>query len=371
MQIIKKIKLSDDLRSSAARYLAALICVIVVGVVLIAAQGADVTKAFATILKGAFGSKTGFGSTLRYVMPCMMLGIAAAVAFKTGVYNMGIEGQMYFGSLVAALVGYQISLPAGIHALVCILAGGIAGVLWGLIPALAKMIFNVSEMIVTMMMNYVALLLTEYIVQWVILGGMNVAGTVVLETKSVLSTARLPVLIKGTTASTGLFIAFAITIAVYILFKYTFLGYELKQVGENIKFSRVGGINVSRIFLLIFIISSFISGVVGSVEIIGPYKRFAARYASNLPWEGIMIAFISKHKPLAIIVVSCIWGALRAGALSLERTMAINKMTIYILQMLFVLFVSVDFDIIGRKLSGLITVLKKQAGEERKINVVN
>jgi simple sugar transport system permease protein len=88
MQIIKKINLSDDLRSSAARYLAALICVIIVGMALIAAQGADVTKAFAAILKGAFGSKTGFGSTLRYVMPCMMLGIAAAVAFKTGVYNM-------------------------------------------------------------------------------------------------------------------------------------------------------------------------------------------------------------------------------------------------------------------------------------------
>jgi simple sugar transport system permease protein len=296
----------------------------------------------------------------------MMLGIAAAVAFKTGVYNMGIEGQMYFGSLVAAIVGYQISLPAGIHTLVCILAGGVAGVLWGLIPALAKMIFNVSEMVVTMMMNYIALLLTEYIVQWAILGGMNVAGTVVLETENVLATARLPVLIKGTTVNTGLFIAFAIAIAVYILFKYTFLGYELKQVGENIKFSKVGGINVSKIFLLIFIISSFISGIAGSVEIIGPYKRFAANYAANLPWEGIMISFISKHKPLAIIAVSFIWGALRAGALSMERTMTINKMTIYILQMLFVLFVSVDFNMIGRKLSSLTTVLKKRTGEEIK-----
>jgi simple sugar transport system permease protein len=278
---------------------------------------------------------------------------------------MGIEGQMYFGSLVAALAGYQISLPAGIHALVCILAGGIAGVLWGIVPALAKMFFNVSEMVVTMMMNYIALLLTEYLIQWVILGKMNVASTVVLETPDVLPTARLPVLIKGTTASTGLFIAFAIAIAVYILFKYTFLGYELKQVGENIKFSKVGGINVRKIFLLIFIISSFISGVAGSVEITGPYKRFGANFAGNMPWEGIMISFISMHKPIAIIAVSFIWGALRAGAMSLERTMAINKMTIYILQMLFVLFVSVDFDMIGRTLKQLATVLKKQAGVKK------
>ena len=360
MKMLKKISLSDDLRSSVARYLSALICVMAVGAVLIAAQGEDPAKALATILKGAFGSKTGFGSTLRYMMPCMMLGTAAAVAFKTGVYNMGIEGQMYFGSLVAAVLGYSISLPTGVHALVCILAGGIAGVLWGLIPALAKMFFNVSEMVVTMMMNYIALLLTEYIVQWVILVGMNVAGTTVLETESVLATARLPVFIQGTTASSGLFIAFAIAIAVYILFKYTFLGYELKQVGENIKFAKVGGINVSKIFLLIFIISSFISGVVGSVEIIGPYRRFAANYAGNLPWEGIMISFISKHKPLAIIAVSFIWGALRSGALSLERTMSINRMTILILQMLFVLFVSVDFDMIGRKLRDLAKVVKNR-----------
>jgi simple sugar transport system permease protein len=364
--MIKKISRSDDLRSEATRYLAALICVMAVGAALIAAQGVNPVNAFATIIKGAFGNKAGFGSTLRYMMPCMMLGIAAAVAFKTGVYNMGIEGQMYFGSLVAALAGYQISLPTGVHALVCILVGGAAGVLWGLIPALAKMFFNISEMVVTIMMNYIALLFTEYLIQWVILGKMNVASTVVLETPDVLPTARLPVLIKGTTASTGLFIAFALAIAVYILFKHTFLGYELKQVGENIKFSKVGGINVSNIFLLIFIISSFVSGIAGTIEILGPYKMFGANYASNLPWEGIMISFISKHKPLAIIAVSFIWGALRSGALNMERTMTINKMTIYILQMLFVLFVSVDFNMIGRKLKGLTTVLKKQTGEEGK-----
>lgn len=362
MKVIKKINLSDDLRSEVVRYLAALLCVIAVGAVLIAAQGVDPLKAFGTIIKGAFGSKAGFGSTLRYMMPCTMLGIAAAVAFKTGVFNMGIEGQMYFGSLVAALVGYNIALPAGVHTFVCILAGGIAGVLWGLIPALAKMFFNVSEMVVTMMMNYIALLLTEYIVQWVILGGMNVAGTTVLETKDVLETARLPVLIKGTSASTGLFIAIAVAIAVYILFKYTFLGYELKQVGENIKFSKVGGVNVKKTFLLIFIISSFISGVVGSVEIVGPFRRFSANYAGNMPWEGIMISFISKHKPLAIIVVSFIWGALRTGAMSMERTMPISKMTVYILQMLFVLFVSVDFNMIGEKLKSLTSAFRKRAG---------
>jgi simple sugar transport system permease protein len=362
MRTLKRVRLSDEVRSEAIRYIAALICVMLSGAILIGAQGDNPGQALVELAKGACGSRVAFGSTLRYVMPCIMLAIAAAVAFKTGIWNMGIEGQMYFGSLVAAVVGYYISLPPVIHQIVCILAGGAAGLLWGLIPALAKMLFNVSEMIVTMMMNYVALLLTEYVVQWVIMGGMSVAGTVVLETEDVLATARLPVLIKGTSASTGLFIAIAIAIAVYILFKYTFLGYELKQVGENTRFSKVGGINVPKIFMLIFFISSFISGVAGSIEIIGPYKRFGANYAGNLPWEGIMISFISKHKPLAIIFVSFIWGALRAGAMNLERTMGVNKMTVYILQMLFVLFVSVDFGMIGRKLKEFITFINRRGG---------
>lgn len=364
MKTDKKLRLSDGFKKAALRYVAAILCVVVAGAILIAVQGVDPLAAFGMILKGAFGSKSGFGSTLRYMMPCIMLGIAAAVAFKTGVFNMGIEGQMYFGSLAAALVGYKLSLPPVIHTFVCIIVGGLAGVAWGMIPALAKMFFNVSEMVVTMMMNYIALLVTEYIVQWVILGGMNVAGTVALETEDVLETARLPVLIKGTSASTGLFIALFIAAAVYVLFKYTYLGYELKQVGENLKFSKIGGVNVSRIFLMIFIISSFISGVVGSVEIIGPYKRFSANYAGNLPWEGIMISFISKHDPIAIVIVSFIWGALRAGAMSLERSMSINKMTIYIIQMLFVLFVSVDFDMIRDRLRALSA--KKSLPAERR-----
>jgi simple sugar transport system permease protein len=271
---------------------------------------------------------------------------------------------MYVGSLVAAILGYKLALPAGVHTFACILAGGFAAALWGFLPALAKMIFNVSEMVVTMMMNYVALLLTEYIVQWVILGGVRKAGTVVMETQTISDSARLPVLIKGTTASTGIFIALAIAVSVYILFKYTIQGYELKQVGENRKFARVGGVNVSKTFLLIFIISSFISGVVGSVEIVGPYRRFGANYASNLPWEGIMISFIAKHRPLAIIGVSFIWGALRAGALALERSMNINRMTIFILELIFVLFVSVNYKMIWKKIRGLLSAVRGRVRKE-------
>ena len=145
-------------RQTAIRYLCALILVTVVGMLLIKLQGENPGNAFALILKGGFGSINGFGSTLRYMMPCILLGTSAAVAFKTGVYNMGIEGQMYVGSLTAALVGGVVGISSGIHVLLAILSGALAGMLYALIPALLKLLFDVSEMVTTMMMNYIALL---------------------------------------------------------------------------------------------------------------------------------------------------------------------------------------------------------------------
>lgn len=348
-------------RQTAIRYLCALILVTVVGMLLIKLQGENPGNAFALILKGGFGSINGFGSTLRYMMPCILLGTSAAVAFKTGVYNMGIEGQMYVGSLTAALVGGVVGISSGIHVLLAILSGALAGMLYALIPALLKLLFDVSEMVTTMMMNYIALLGTEFFVQWILLGDVA-ASNVAIETPKILESAELPTLIKGTSSSTGLFIALIVAVAIFVLFRYTIPGYELKQVGENPRFARAGGVNVSRTFLVIFLLSSLIAGTAGAIEVVGPYKKFTANYAGNLPWEGIMISFISRHSPLAIIVVSFIWGGLRAGGLYMERYTSLNKLTIYILQMLFVLFVSIDFQMVGRWIKRTYgKVLRKEA----------
>lgn len=355
--------INDDFIRTAVRYTVALVMVIIAGTIFILVQGEDPLNAFRLIINGAFGNRAGWGSTLRYMMPCILLGTAAAVAFKTGVYNMGIEGQLYIGALVAAWIGYSVELPALLHILLCIMGGGIAGMLWALIPTLLKLFFNLSEMVITMMMNYLALLGTEFIVRWLILEG--VGGSVVIETPNINNSASLPALIKGTSSNTGLFIALAVGLGVFILFKYTFMGYELKQVGENLKFAKIGGVNVVKMFMSIFMISSFIAGLTGAIEIIGPYKRFGASFAKNLPWEGIMISFISRHSPLAIIVVSFVWGALRAGAMNMERFTTLNKMTIYVLQMLFVLFVSVDYELLWRKIKTVLRGLERQLGETR------
>ena len=336
--------LTGDFKISAARYVIAILLTLLLGSVLIMAYGESPLTAIHYIIKGSFGSKMSIGSTIRYMTPCVLLATAAAVAFKSGVLNMGLEGQLYFGSLVAAVVGYNFHLPAGIHLVVCLLAGALAGVIYALIPAFLKLLINVDEMVSTLMLNFIAVSMTDYIVLWKIIGGnVSESGSTAVVTPTIDATAKLPTLIKGITSNYGFFIAIVIAVIVYILYKYTVLGYELKQVGENIKFAKLGGVNTNKTFLIIFIVSGFIAGLCGAIEVTGSYGKFLSGYASNMAWNGIMIAHIANRNPLTIIIVSLIWGALQAGALTMERQTSLNKLTVYIVQMLFVLFISVDY----------------------------
>jgi len=344
MKIFKII--NDETKITCIKYIFALIAVFIIGSILIFLQGEGPFNAFSLILKGAFGSILNFGSTLRYTLPCILIATSAAIAFKSGVFNLGLEGQLYFGALVAAVVGYSYELPSVIHITICLLAAGLAGMLYALIPALLKLLLNVSELITTLMFNFIALLLTEYITMWWIYDGVSSLGSNAIATPTVFSTARLPLVIKGTSASYGIFIALFIALLVYLFYKYTIKGYELKQVGENIKFAKVGGINTKMSFISIFLISGFIAGLCGGIEVSGSFGRFTANFASNMGWDGIMVAYIANNNPISIVIVSFLWGALKSGALNMERLTELNKLTVNILQMLFVLFVSVDYRVL-------------------------
>ncbi|WP_343250695.1 ABC transporter permease [Diplocloster hominis] len=339
----KKWKINEEAESNLIRYAAALLAVLLIGTVLIAVQGENPGKAFAEILKGAFGSKINIGNTLRHTMPCILTAIAAAVAFKSGVNNLGLEGQIYFGALTAAVLGYAFKLPPGVHVIVCLLASGAAGMLYALLPAMLKLIFRVDELISTLMFNFIAVLLTEYITMWWIMGGRGSDGSNAISTPPMAASARLPGLIQGSSASLGIVFALLVAVLVYLFYRYTVKGYELKQVGENIRFARAYGIPVARTFLGIFLMSGFISGLCGGIEMSGSYGSFTAKFITNMGWDGILIAYIARQNPIAIVVVSFLWGALRAGSLQMERMTSLNKLTVNIIQMLFVLFAAIDY----------------------------
>lgn len=332
---------------SVVRYVASFIGVLLIGALLIAAQGEDPINAAVLILEGAFGGLVPLGNTLRWATPCLFTGLAGIIAFKSGVNNLGVEGQMYIGAFVAAVVGYVVELPPVIHAIACLLAAGLAGMVWVAIPALMRLFLRINEYITTMMMNFIATLLCDYIVIWIIIPAAGITTTTA-RTPAIYESAELTTIIPGTTASTGFVLAVVLALLVWALYRYTIVGYELKQVGENLRFAQAGGVNVKSTFLAIFALSGFCAGLCGGVEVTGGYHKYVSNFSTTMGWEGIMLANICNRNPIALIFVSLIWGALKTGAMSMERATTLNRLTVNLLQMIFVLCVAIDYEGIFR-----------------------
>jgi simple sugar transport system permease protein len=345
--------LHPEARVGTVRYIISFLGVLVVGSLLISAQGENALAAAGYIVNGAFGSFRAFGNTLRWATPCLLTGAASIIAFKSGVINLGIEGQMFIGALTAAILGYSFTLPPILHALLCVFMAGMAGMVWVLIPAVMRLFFSISEYVTTMMMNFIATLLCDFIVLWIILPASQ-RTTVTLQTPPIHTGARLATLIRGTSASTGFIIALLVCVGVFLFYKYTIKGYELKQVGENLKFAKTGGVNVNKSFVSIFLFSGFVAGLCGGIEVTGGYYRYVSNFSLTMGWEGILIANISGHNPLAMIFVAFVWGALKTGSMSMERVTSLNRLTVNLLQLIFVLFVSVDYE-------GIFSYFKKKA----------
>ncbi|MDR1885340.1 MAG: ABC transporter permease [Synergistaceae bacterium] len=334
---------SPEVGIGAARYVISFAGVLALGSILILAQGEDPVRAAALIINGAFGNTVSVGNSLRWAMPCMLTGAASIIAFKSGVINLGIEGQMYLGAFTAAVLGSFVDLPPTVHALVCVVGAGVAGVICVIIPALMRLFFSINEYVTTMMMNFIATLFCDYFVVWVI---MPITGitTVTVATPTISKSARLSTLIRGTSCSSGLIIGMAACLSVYFLYKFTIKGYELKQVGENLKFAKTGGVDVKRTFITIFILSGFLGGLSGGVEVTGGYYRYVSGFSYTMGWEGIMIAYICNNNPIGLIFASIVWGALKTGAMSIERGTSLNRLTVNLLQMFFVILVSINYE---------------------------
>lgn len=351
MSDLKKLRihLGSDAKISAAKYVLSLAATFALGAILIAMQGESPAAALSAIISGAFGSKVALGNTLHWAVPCILVGEAALVAFKSGVMNLGLEGQLYFGAFASACAGCFLTLPKGLHPVVCLLAGGLAGLLYALIPAVFKLFFKVDEVVATLLMNYIAIIATELFALMMIVGAKSL-GTTNIMTPLISETAALTTIIPGTSATTGIFVALLVAALVWFLYKYTLTGYELKQVGENIRFAKAGGVNSKKIFLAIFLLSGFIAGLCGAAETTGVNKRFIASFSTNLGWDGVMITRVASNNPAGVVVVSLIWAAFKAGSLQLERVTSLNRYTINLLQALFVLFISIDYGMLYNKL---------------------
>ena len=223
-------------------------------------------------------------------------------------------------------------------------------------------------MISTLMLNYVANIMTEFITLRMIEKAATTPSNNI-QTPNILETAELPSIIPNTYANIGIFIAIAVVVIVYLMYRYTIRGYEFKAVGENLSFSKTNGVNIVGSYLAIFLLSGFVAGMAGGIEILGAHHHFTANFSKNLGWDGVMISMIAVNNPIGVSLVSVLWGILKSGSLNMERMTSLNRFTIILIQALFVLFVSIDyravFDAISNKRKVRLENKKERLMEEK------
>lgn len=313
-----------------------------------------------SVLDGLMNGMTGdFPGTLRWATPLILTGLAVAVAFKAGAWNMGVDGQLYMGAMAATAVSLALaSFPGFILLPITILAGIIAGTLWALLAGFLRTQFGANDVVTTLLLTYVALNFSDYLIH----GPMKSGAYGPAESTNIIpESVWLPKIIADSSVTIGLIIALVIAVVLYILIYRSTLGYELKVVGTNLWFSRYGGIKVKSVYLKAMAISGAISGLAGVIEILGVHHRVPIRFSSGLGFDGIVVSLLASNNPLGVILSGLFFGAFRNGSYNIERLTEVPRAMVIIVQAVIVLMVGMQFIIKLRKQK--ITTSKSQKGK--------
>ena len=290
---------------------------LIAGALLMIPFGYDPLKAYPALFRGAFGSVADIMETLAFATPLMLTAVTFAVGVKTGLFNIGAEGQMYLGAIGATAIAGLIPLPPGLHLAAATLFAMLVSALWALPPALLKIWRGVHEVISTIMFNWIATHLSMYIAIYYLAEPGRAERTV-----PALPSARYPILMEGATLTVVIFVALAFCIGIYIYLWGTKAGYELRLVGENPEAARYAGVDYRRALILSFVIGGLAAGLAGASQIIGRPPTWSL-YATlgnviTLGFDGIGVALIGRNHPIGGIFAAILYGALQHGGRYME-----------------------------------------------------
>ena len=326
----------------------ALLLAFLIGAVLMLLTGDPPLQAYAGLIEGAFGSARGWATTLRKTTPLILTGLSVAIAFKAGLFNIGASGQFIMGTVFSVAVGINFEgLPAWIHLPLALLAGAVGGMLWGAIPGILKVTTGAHEVIVTIMLNYIASLFAG----WTVYAGGSQGQTPgplwdptagpISETADVLASARIPLLFDpALRVHWGIAIAILMAIFMWWLIFKTTVGFEIRTVGLNIKASKYAGIRTGRVIVLAMMLAGAMAGLAGAIETLGVNYKFAPEFSGAVGFDGITIALLGQANPLGVIPAAFLLGALQSGAAKMQFQSGVPVDIIAIIQGLVLLFVA-------------------------------
>ncbi len=316
----------------------ALLATLAIAAALLALGGYPPGDAFAALFRGAFGSWDRFVSfTLVRATPLLLTGLAVAFAFKARVWNIGAEGQLHAGALAAVAVA--VALP-GAHGLVVIpatlLAAAAAGTLWASVPAAMKTGMGVGEVITTLLMNFVALFMAQFLVQ----GPLRESRGVFNQTNEIPAAAHLPELIPGTRLHLGFLVGVLIAIALWLYLTRTPGGFRLRAVGASPRAAEVSGrFRAKPVVWLAFLASGAIAGLAGGVQVAGVTHRMYEGLSPGWGYTAIAVALLARLNPLAVVVTAIVFGALSAGGGAMQRDAGVPEVWVRGIEALVILAV--------------------------------
>ena len=311
------------------------------GALLIVATGGDPLLAYGGLWEGSFGRAASISETLIWATPYILAGLAVALAFKGGLFNIGAEGQLAVGALVGAWIGFGVAgVPWPLHLLLALLGGALGGGAWAGLAGVLKARTGAHEVVTTIMLNYIALLGTGYLLS----GPLKDPSpfVVLAQTPKVLESARVSAIFADARLHWGFVIALVLSVGVWWLLFRSTVGFAIRTVGLNPSAAHYAGIGVGRTIVLTMGLSGALAGLAGAIEVVGVNYYHTPGFSVGYGFDSIAVALLGKSHPLGVVPAAILFGGLRAGATRMQFVSQIPIDVISIVQALVLMFVAAD-----------------------------
>lgn len=312
----------NNLVPVAATVVALAVCA---GFLLIA--GHNPIRAVGVLLEGSLGSAGNIYEVITRSVPLAVVGLGITVAFRANIYNIGAEGQVIFGAIGGVIAVQFLGDLGSASVVVLLLASFAGGAFYGGLAGWLRARFDASEIIVTIMLNYVAL----QFLGWVIRGPLQEPMKVFPRSETLFDAAKLPELVPGNLHS-GILIAVILAAILYFVLRKTVFGYQIDAVGENMPAAEYGGISSSRIIVLAMVVSGGLCGLAGGIEVGGVFHRLEETVTPGITLTGIAVALMARLNPIAVPFTALIFGILTVGAAALQRQLGVPFPLLWIIE---------------------------------------
>ncbi|ASN05676.1 ABC transporter permease [Virgibacillus necropolis] len=312
------------------------------GAILMLVFGYNPIDGYLALWNGAFGDLYFMGETVRQITPYILTGLAVAFAFRSGLFNIGAEGQVIVGWLAAIWVGLAVDAPIYIHLPLAVLAAAIAGGLWGFIPGILKAKLGVHEVIVTIMLNYTALYITNAVIRNILTDSKD--STETIPATASMASEWLQQMTFYSRMHYGILLALFAALIMWFIIEKTTTGYELRSVGFNQYASKYAGMNVQKNIVLSMVISGAFAGLAGATEGLGTFGYMSVQSGfTNLGFDGIAVALLGANTAIGVIIAACLFGVLKVGALNMPLAADVPAELVDIIIAIIIFFVASSY----------------------------